>query len=267
MTARKSENRGQSWVKGEGACTITCSAKDGSGVKAECQVKVFEVDYCPDGNHPHMIDLGLPSGTKWACCNVGAGRPEEFGDYFAWAETEPKDDYDYNTYRYFESTSYKPTKYTGNETGYNGFKDGLSVLLPEDDAATVNWGSNWQTPSADQLEELVNDNYTTCEYMWEGEKYTSYLYGVKITSKINGNSIFMPAAGVMSGTRLCLPYGLPAIDSYDYSLVYGCYMSNELYHNDNRRVELLHFREIWYGVVGAYLDRTDGFTVRAVRKK
>ncbi len=57
---------------------------------------------CPDNNHPHMIDLGLPSGTKWACCNVGATTPEAYGGYYAWGETEEKDYFDQENYEFFE---------------------------------------------------------------------------------------------------------------------------------------------------------------------
>lgn len=76
-----------------GASVITASATDGSGVKAECQVTVTKSGgdtgllTCPDNNHPHAIDLGLPSGTKWCCCNVGASTPEGYGGYYAWGET------------------------------------------------------------------------------------------------------------------------------------------------------------------------------------
>ena len=271
-------------AKAEGSCTITCSAKDGSGVKAECKVKVnqtggFEVHVCPDDNHPHMIDLGLPSGTKWACCNVGAGRPEAFGDFFAWGETEPKDNYSNSTYRYCDKTYGSATKYTGDGTGYNGFKDGLSVLLPEDDAATVNWGSNWQTPSADQLEELVNSDYTTLEYMWDderqqdaepewGEVYTHYLHGIKITSKTNGKSVFMPAAGIMDGTDHRSPAYWSGGDPDRWYKTYAHYMSNELSWQWNMRSYLLYFFTPGDGggvTFGA--ERWYGFTVRPVVKQ
>ena len=130
------------------------------------------------------VDLGLPSGTLWATCNVGANSPEEYGDYFAWGETEPKSIYDWNTYfdtgridETFGSISFK--KYLN-----------LSELQPEDDAATVNWGSDWQIPSLDQLKELCNSSYTTTEWT-----QVNGVNGRKITSKSNGNSIFLPAAG------------------------------------------------------------------------
>ena len=87
------------------------------------------------------VDLGLPSGTLWATCNVGASSPEGYGDYFAWGETEPKDYYDWSTYKWCNGNEVTLTKYcTDSFFGYNGFTDGKTELDPEDDAAYVNWG-------------------------------------------------------------------------------------------------------------------------------
>jgi len=124
-------------------------------------------------NGHEYVDLGLPSGTLWATCNIGANSPEEAGDYFAWGETAPKSQYDSDNY---------------SQDGYDG-SEGNQELLPEDDAATVNWGSEWQMPNVKQCIELYNEKYTTTEW--------TTLNGVnccKITSKSNGNSIFLPAA-------------------------------------------------------------------------
>lgn len=155
--------------------------------------KSFEMNY-------EWVDLGLPSGTLWATCNVGANNPEEYGDYFAWGETKPKSDYNYNfsTYLYCMGSNITLTKYcTDSSCGYNDFTDGQTELLPEDDAATANWGANWQMPSRIQFQELLN-SYTTVTGMTKNG-----VYGRKITSKSNGNSIFLPAAGYWSGTNLC----------------------------------------------------------------
>ena len=144
------------------------------------------------------VDLGLPSGTLWATCNVGASRPEDYGDYFAWGETEPKDDYSWGTYKYCEGTEKTLTKYCSSSMyGYNGFTDNIIELQPEDDAAIANWGDNWQTPSSHQFRELINSNYTTAEWTTENG-----VNGYKITSISNGNSIFLPAAGWYVGTNL-----------------------------------------------------------------
>jgi len=168
---------------GEGSCVIICSATDGSGVYAECPVTVQD-------NHEY-VDLGLPSGTLWATCNVGASYPEEYGDYFAWGETEPKEDYTLGNYKYCRGSCDTYTKYcTNSDYGYNGFIDNKMELELEDDAAVANWGSNWQMPSTEQQAELVNSSYTTTEWtMLNG------IYGCKIKSKTNDKSIFLPAAG------------------------------------------------------------------------
>jgi hypothetical protein len=170
-----------------GTCTITCSAADGSGVKAECQVTVM--------NGYAYVDLGLPSGTLWATCNVGANSPEEYGDYFAWGETAPKSDYSLSTYKYCKGFYDTMTKYCTES--YYGTVDNKTELEPSDDAATVNWGSDWQIPSREQRAELINSNYTTTTWTTLNGKY-----GRKITSKSNGNSIFLPAAGCRDATSL-----------------------------------------------------------------
>ena len=186
---------GRVTANAKGTCVITCSATDGSGVKAECQVMV--------GNTPdehEYVDLGLPSGTLWATCNVGANSPEEYGDYFAWGETEPKYLYSWSTYKWCNDSyySYTMTKYCIDSSyGYNGFTDGKTELDPEDDAATANWGSGWQMPSVNQMDELINSDYTTTEWTTQGG-----VYGRRITSKSNGNSVFLPAAGCRDDTGL-----------------------------------------------------------------
>ena len=170
----------------EGSCAITCRATDGSGVYAECQVTVGVPD-----THEY-VDLGLPSGTLWATCNIGADNPEEHGDYFAWGETEPKEDYSWDTYKYWDATYEMVTKYCMDST--SGIIDDKFELEPEDDAATVNWGSNWQMPSYEQFKELIDSVNNTIIKKME-------LNGIKgrmIISRTNGNRIFLPAVG---GTR------------------------------------------------------------------
>jgi Leucine-rich repeat (LRR) protein len=130
---------------------------------------------CPDNNHPHMIDLGLPSGTKWACCNVGASKPEDCGDYFAWGETEKKDYYDWSTYIHCDGSW---------ETCHDIGKD---IAGTQYDAATANWGSPWVMPSLDQVKELFDN----CTKEWTTE---NGVYGRRFTAS-NGASIFLPIAG------------------------------------------------------------------------
>ena len=141
------------------------------------------------------VDLGLPSGTLWATCNVGASSPEEYGDYFAWGETTTKSTYDGSTYKWSAGSGDYMTKYCTKST--YGTVDNKTELELSDDAAYVNWGSNWRMPSEDQLRELINSSYTTTKWTTQNG-----VYGRKITSKTNGNSIFLPAAGSRSSSSL-----------------------------------------------------------------
>lgn len=188
-----------------GICHITCLANDGSGVFGKCKVTVT--------SKYEYVDLWLPSGTLWAKTNIGANAPEEYGGYFAWGETQPKEDFSWETYAFFGNHVYEDldefgpqymystvTKYcTDSKYGFEGFTDGLTELLPEDDAATANWGRNWRMPSQEQLKELVNNNYTTVEWT-----VLNGVAGTKITSNRNGQSIFLPAAGNRLGTNVFL---------------------------------------------------------------
>ena len=123
------------------------------------------------------VDLGLPSGLLWATCNVGAYSPEEYGDYFAWGETTPKDVYNWDTYQYGDGNTF--TKYTGS--------DGLTTLLPEDDAATANWGPDWRMPTKEEWQELYNNTTVT----WTTQNGVNG----RLFTASNGNSLFLPAAG------------------------------------------------------------------------
>jgi len=124
---------------------------------------------CPDNNHPHIIDLGLPSGTKWACCNVDANKPEDYGGYYAWGETSTKTEYSPSNYRYEKVN-------LGNDISGTQY-----------DVAHVKWGGKWQMPTKEQINEL-DDN---CKYEWTT---LNGVKGGKFTGP-NGNSIFLPAAG------------------------------------------------------------------------
>lgn len=132
------------------------------------------------------IDLGFPSGTLWATCNVGANSPEEFGDHFAWGETEPKEHFSWDNYKWVKPTSNgkRFSKYVPY-IDVSGFTDGKRWLLPEDDAATANWGSEWRTPTYDQMRELI-DNTTSEMKTVNGRR------GLVLTSKKNRKSIFFP---------------------------------------------------------------------------
>lgn len=145
------------------------------------------------------VDLGLPSGTLWATCNIGANSPEEYGDYFAWGETEGYNDgktyFDWRTYMWCNGSYDSLTKY--NTSSSYGTVDNKTELDLEDDAAYVNWGPEWRMPSIEQFEELINSSYTTTTWTKQNG-----VYGRKITSKKNGNSIFLPAAGCRGSSSL-----------------------------------------------------------------
>lgn len=141
------------------------------------------------------VDLGLPSGTMWATCNVGADTPSEYGEYFAWGETAPKASYNWSTYVHSNGEYNQLTKYcTQSNFGYKGFTDDLKTLQPGDDAATANWGEGWRTPTYSEWVELL----TRCDYTWTAQNGVS---GFLFTAR-NGNSIFLPAAGNRSDADL-----------------------------------------------------------------
>ena len=203
--AAKVDGNGLVTGVGRGTTYITCRAADGSDVYASCQVKANAV--IVPGVH-ESVDLGLPSGTLWATMNLGADAPEEYGFYYAWGETEPKDDYTWVTYKWMTpgySDWLGVSKYTfadgqsGGTAWYdnaeNFIGDGLTELLPEDDAATVNWGAEWQMPSMEQYQELLDNT---------AAEWTQYngVWGYVYTSSINGNSIFFPYAGKYDGEIL-----------------------------------------------------------------
>ena len=144
----------------------------------------------PD-NHEY-VDLGLPSGTLWATCNVGADSPEDMGDYFAWGETAPKEVYDMANYKWYDSAGDKLTKYCTDDK--YGTVDYRTELLPEDDAAYVNWGPSWRMPTLDQQQELID----RCTWQWV-EK--NGVYGRLVTGP-NGNTLFFPAADYRGDSTL-----------------------------------------------------------------
>lgn len=143
------------------------------------------------GSEPQgdWVDLGLPSGLLWATRNIGANSPEEYGDYFAWAETQPKSYYYWNTYQYTCNNDYNGmTKYCDNSFyGCNGYTDNLTILQPDDDAATANWGDGARYPTIEEWHELVNN----CTSVWTMQNGVN---GIRFTGP-NGNTLFLPAAG------------------------------------------------------------------------
>ena len=156
-------------------------------------------DYSGTTDGKSYVDLGLPSGTLWAACNVGADNPEDYGDYFAWGEIEGygsnKTQFTWGTYKWCNGSAYSQTKYcTG---GSYGMVDNKKELDLDDDAAYQNWSASWRIPSKAQFEELTDSKYTTMEWTT-----LNGIKGRKIVSKKNGNFIFLPAAGYRSNSTL-----------------------------------------------------------------
>ena len=168
---------------------------DGIGRRSKGDV-VRKEDYI------EKIDLGLPSGTIWAAWNLGASSPEECGDYYAWGETEIKNNYSWYTYKF--GIKDKLTKYNK--------KDGKTILDPEDDVAHVILGGKWHIPTKEQIQELF-DNTTNKKSELNG------VTGRLFTSKTNSKTLFFPYSGIKSG---------PSYDEIDYS---AHYWSASLYEN------------------------------------
>nr|WP_314773299.1 hypothetical protein [uncultured Porphyromonas sp.] len=166
----------------------------------EIKAKIGATPTPPSTEEVEYVDLGLPSGLKWASCNLGATSPEQPGDYYAWGETEPKERYDWDSYKQSKSVTnadgtsyYNLTKYcTDAEKGLDGFTDGKTQLEPVDDAATVKLGSPWRMPTEAEIEELVEG----CTWTKEKVNGTPCL---RATSKANGKSIVVSVSGFMSG--------------------------------------------------------------------
>ena len=197
------------------------------------------------------VDLGLPSGTLWATCNIGANSPEEYGDYFAWGETKGynsgKTDFSWSTYKWCNGSSTSLTKYNYNSD--NGIVDNKTELDLEDDAAYVNWGPDWRMPSVEQFRELIDGFNTNSE--WTS---LNGVEGYKITSRRNGNSIFLPAEGFR----------------YDSSLLgtgsSGAYSSRTFKSDDSEYVPGLFLDSSICNMTNA-CSRDAGHSVRPVRNK
>ena len=193
-------------------------------------------------NGYEYVDLGL--SVKWAACNVGTTKPEEYGDYFAWSETEPKSTYDWSTYKYWNGSYYTQTKYCTDS--YFGTVDNKTQLELSDDAARANWGGSWRMPTDAELTELREQ----CTWTWTTQNGVN---GYKVTSKKSGytnKSIFLPAAGYRGGSSL---YSAGSS---------GYYWSSSLNTDYPGSAWFVYFNS--YGVNRDYYLRRYGFSVRTV---
>ena len=200
------------------------------------------------------VDLGLPSGLKWAKCNLGASKPSERCDHYAWGETAPKADYDWATYKWMQAGQSEAkyiTKYTiaDGETGgiwYDSsgafIGDNKTALVAADDAATAKLGSPWRMPTIDEFQELIDK----CTWTWTTQDGVN---GYQVDGP-NGNAIFLPAAGYRKVSGL-------------YNVSKGYYWSSSLSTTENNCAYSLDLHSDNYFIARTY--RYFGYTVRPVR--
>lgn len=216
----------------EGDAMITAKAGDKS---ATCSVKVE--------SKMKAVDLGL--SVKWAACNLGAAKPEDYGDYYAWGETEPKENYSWSTYKWCNGSSSTLTKYN-TESSY-GTVDNKTVLDQEDDVASVKLGGKWRMPTDAEWTELM----TKCTWTWT-TNYNGTGVSGRIVTAPNGNSIFLPAAGFRYDADL------------DYAGSAGYYWSSSLYLYTGSPYRAWYVYFFSGGVSRFHYDRYRGQSVRPV---
>ncbi len=243
-----------SWGKNDSIYTVLedgnlyCRSLKETGLMAGKSVwtSIPSANYMPKGWEKaswkaKAVDLGL--SVKWAACNVGATKPEDYGEYYAWGETEEKEDYSWGTYKWCNGSMYSLTKYYYDI--YSSIGDNKRKLDLEDDVAHVKWGEAWRMPTTDEISELMFQ----CSWTWTKQNgKTGYL-----VTGTNGNSIFLPAAGYRSGKELC------ANSSSGY------YLSAELNGEDTfcQNVYHLYFSDSDFTYSG-WSYRGNGHTVRPV---
>lgn len=188
------------------------------------------------------VDLGL--SVKWATCNVGASQPLEYGDLFSWGETQAKGLYKWSTYKWCKGAFDQLTKYC--DSVQYGKVDNVGVLMSEDDAATVNMGKSWRTPTLKEMTELVKG----CDWAWSDNFNGKGIAGQVGVSKVNGNVIFLPAAGYSHDTEI--------IDKGSY----GGYWTSTVNSVNSYNAYVFIFYD--HQISGFNYYRSDGRSVRAV---
>ena len=181
---------------------------------------------------PEPIDLGIVVNGKsvlWASWNLGATKESEYGNYYAWGEVEPKDVYEWETYAFSKGTATSLTKYCDKtDCGFEGFTDGITTLLPEDDAAQRLLGGKWRIPTSGEFSELILTRYKKNEYVWEDcvplldsngievkDIDGNVICGARVTYKANGNSVFFPV------TKAFDSYGRRGTNAFYWSACAG----------------------------------------------
>ena len=203
---------------------------------ASCEKVSATDNKTPEENEPELtentingheyVDLGVPSGLKWATCNVGATTPEEHGDYFAWGETASK-------------TEYTEDNCTTWGTDISDISGNATY-----DAARANWGGSWRMPTKAEMEELIEN----CTWTWTAQNGVN---GVSVVGA-NGNNIFLPAAGGYEEPTICSGIGS-----------FGCYWTSTS-GEDNEIAYYLLIRSDDYIKKVRYFDRYGGMTVRPI---
>ena len=187
-------------------------------------------------NGHEWVDLGL--SVKWATCNVGASSPGDYGSYFAWGETSSKSSYSWSNYRWCNGSYDNLTRY--NTDSSYGTVDNVNLLNSWDDAARANWGGSWRMPTKSEFEELLKN----CTRSWTTQG------GYRFTSKKNGNSIFLPAAGHRYGAE------------FNFVGSYGYYWSSSLNSDNPNNAWGLNFGSTSGSMSSS--SRLNGFSVRPV---
>ena len=179
------------------------------------------------------VDLGLPSGLKWAKCNLGAPKPSEPGDHYAWGETDPKAEYTWATYKWMQAGQSEAkyiTKYTiaDGETGgiwYDSsgafIGDNKTALVAADDAATAKLGSPWRMPTIDEFQELIDK----CTWTWTTQDGVN---GYQMDGP-NGNAIFLPAGYLVIGSYRAGYYWSSSLSTTESDCAYSLDLNSDRY--------------------------------------
>lgn len=189
----KVDNDGVITALHAGSAYVTVKVKDGSDVQAQCLITVDGSRGSTDGHA--WVDLGLPSGTRWATANIGASTPQNYGNYYAWGEMNTKNNYNWGNYTHCDDLATAMNKYC--TAASHGKRDDKIQLETIDDVAFSSWSDNWTLPTTEQFDELFNSAHTTSTWTEQNG-----IYGRLVTSKKNGNTLFLPAAGYMNGDVL-----------------------------------------------------------------
>lgn len=227
------------------------------------------VSFCQNQNEVHYkdikkyngyqyIDLGLPSGTMWAACNLGASSPEQTGLWFQWADTsgytEDKN-FDWDTYKYYDEN--EPLAINSGMTKYHWVKNGSvsrltgRVLEESDDMVNVNMGGNWRTPTQDQFSELAR----AIRYI--GQKtVVNGVSGVSVTSDVTGDSIFFPYTGIHSGNTV--------VGGENSTCYWGSVIRYENYQATVTQASGIYIGDITIQVQDEVIDVNGGYLPRCV---